>query len=246
MAEWDLSSGPPEFQKKLWLQWLALLVCWTGWLMNYFLTIRTAWRDRVSGVSLISLCNNLAWESVFAIFYRPPHRIGSAVWLTWMLVDVYVVYVSSKFTPQSPADSHPHPLHAYLPALKVLGFFGCLSGHLALAMYLGRTKAFFWGGLFCQVVLSASALDLLVRRGHTRGTSCNMWLCRFIGSASAVSGLFLRAIYWPSEWGWADNTLMRWFTLAFLAMDTLYGVIYFYIVRSEPQRQGRPDPIKGN
>lgn len=173
MDEFDFNTAPPEFQEIRWIVGSIFLVSGSGWLLNYFTTIRTALHDRTSGVSLISLCNNLAWETVFAIIHRPPHPIAAAVITLWLLVNVYVIYVSVKFTRESKANSSP--MLSYLPAITVLGFSGFLSGHVALAMHLGPTRALYWGGMICQVTLSASSLALLLEQGHTRGASLGMW-----------------------------------------------------------------------
>lgn len=173
MDEFDFNSAPPEFQEIRWVVGSIFLVSGTGWLVNYFTTIRTALRDRTSGASLISLCNNLAWETVFAVIHRPPHLIAAAVITLWLLVNIYVIYVSVKFARESKTDSPL--LLKYLPAITFLGFLGFLSGHVALAVHLGPTRALYWGGMICQVTLSASALGLLIERGHTRGASLGMW-----------------------------------------------------------------------
>ena len=60
-------------------------------------------------------------------------------------------------------------------------------------------------------------------------------LSRFIASSFGVPGLFIRAVYWPSAWGWADNILMKWLSGAFFALDISYGIVYYYISRLESQ-----------
>ncbi|THC93376.1 hypothetical protein EYZ11_007133 [Aspergillus tanneri] len=242
MDEFDFNLAPPEFQEIRWVVGSIFIVSGTGWLVNYFTTIRTALRDRTSGVSLFSLCNNLAWETVFAVIHRPPHLVAAAVITLWLLVNVYVIYVSVKFARES--GPHSSPLVRYLPAITVLGFLGFLSGHIALAMHLGPTKALYWGGMICQVTLSASALSLLIERGHTRGASFGMWLSRFTASSFGVPGLFVRAVYWPSAWGWANSILMRWLSGAFFVLDISYGIVYYYIARSERQALGGRSTIK--
>ncbi|KAJ5379961.1 uncharacterized protein N7496_002389 [Penicillium cataractarum] len=173
MDEFDFNAAPPEFQEIRWMVASIFLISGTGWIVNYVTTIRTALRDRASGVSLLSLCNNLAWETVFAVIHRPPHLIAALVITVWLLVNIYVIYVSVKFGRES-QDVSPL-LRRHLPAVTLLGFVGFLTGHIALSMHLGPTKALYWGGMICQVTLSASALGLLIQRGHTRGASPAMW-----------------------------------------------------------------------
>ncbi|KAL3476507.1 hypothetical protein BJX99DRAFT_270494 [Aspergillus californicus] len=232
MNEWDLSSGPPEFLEMLWLHEIAVFVCWSGWLLNYILTVRAVLRDRISGVFLLPLCNNLAWEVAFTIFHQAPSRAGTVTYTLWMLIDIYMVYLSVKFAPKA-TDAHTHPLGNYLPAVAFVVFLACLLGHLALIVDLGLTKAFFWSAWVDQVTLSTSGLVLLIQRGHTRGTSWGMWLSRIIGTSCVVIAMVIRTVYWPAAWGWADRVLMKWFVGVYVVTDISYGFVYWYISRWE-------------
>jgi paspaline synthase len=62
-------------------------------------------------------------------------------------------------------------------------------------------------------------------------------LSRFIASTFGVSGLFVRSYYWPQQWGWADNILMRWLSGAFFVLDVLYGVCFWYTRQAEQQAE---------
>jgi paspaline synthase len=173
MEEFNFDAAPPAFQEVRPLVQTIFLISGTGWLVNYVTTIRTAFRDRTSGVSLIGLCNNLAWELVFVLIHRPPHLIAAIVIGLWLFVNVFVVYATVKFAQESKPDSLL--LQRHLPLFVVISILGFFSGHVALTVHLGPTKALYWGGMMCLVTLSASALGVLVQRGHTRGTSYAMW-----------------------------------------------------------------------
>ncbi|KAL2847830.1 hypothetical protein BJY01DRAFT_234112 [Aspergillus pseudoustus] len=235
MSEWDMTSGPPEFLQKLWLHRIGLFVCYAGWLLNYIITIRTAQRERISGVSLVSICNNTAWEFLFSTYYHPPHRTGTVVFAAWMLADVGVLWASVKYAP-TPATN---PFRRYTPALAILVFLGCLSGHVAMTRQLGLRPAFFYGGWISQALLSGVALALLIQRGHTRGTCWAMWYLRLISSSGAILTSVLRSLYWPAAWGWADSIMMRWLWGAFYAMESLYGFLYWYLKGVEAEAEAR-------
>ncbi|KAL4863114.1 hypothetical protein BDV12DRAFT_189889 [Aspergillus spectabilis] len=229
---WDFDAAPHSFQQVQPLLLGLLALSGTGWLANYFTTIRSAFRDRTPGVSLIALTNNLAWELVFAIFHPPPLPIATLIVRSWLLVDIFVIYTTVRFA-RAGSNSHSPLQQRYLPLFVVGGTLGFFSGHWALSVQLSPIEAFYWSGMVCLVTMSASALGVLVQRGHTRGTSYGMWLSRFIASIFAVSSLFLRSAYWPQVWGWSDNILMRWFSGAFFVLDVLYGVCFCYIRQLE-------------
>ncbi|KAL4884271.1 hypothetical protein BJY04DRAFT_226038 [Aspergillus karnatakaensis] len=236
---WDFDAAPAEFKQVQPILLTLLAASGTGWLLNYITTIRTTLQDRTPGVSLVALTNNLAWECVFAIFHPPPLPIATIIVRSWLLVDIFVIYTTVKFARvaqgKGNAGSPPPLVKHYLPLFVLGGILGFFSGHWALSVLLGPLHAFYWSGMACLVVMSGTALGLLVQRGHTRGASWGMWLSRFIASIFAVASLFLRAAYWPRVWAWSDNILMRWFAGGFVVLDVLYGVCFWYTRRLEGQ-----------
>ncbi|KAJ0414745.1 hypothetical protein BJY00DRAFT_320770 [Aspergillus carlsbadensis] len=242
---WDFDAAPEEFKQVQPFLLALFAVSGTGWLLNYFTTIRTAFRGRTPGVSLIALSNNLAWELVFAILHPPPLPVATIIVRSWLLVDIFVIYTTAKFARAAPRNAgnarntNPPPalLNRYLPLFVIAGILGFASGHWALSVHLGPLRAFYWSGMICLVTMSGTALHLLVQRGHTRGASYGMWLSRFIASIFAVASLFLRAAYWPQVWAWSDNIVMRWLSAAFFVLDVLYGVCFWYTRQLEKQGQ---------
>ncbi|OJI96501.1 hypothetical protein ASPVEDRAFT_182223 [Aspergillus versicolor CBS 583.65] len=238
---WDFESSPPSFKQVQPLLLTLFSLSGTGWLINYVTTIRTAYRDRTPGVSLVALTNNLAWELVFAILHPPPLPVAKAILRSWLFVDIFVIYTTAKFARASSSSSNAPLLHRDLHFFVLFGILGFFSGHWALSVLLSPIKAFYWSGMMCLVVMSGTALGILVQRGHTRGMSYGMWLSRFIGSIFAVASLFLRSTYWPQVWGWSDNILMRWFSGAFVVLDGLYGVCFWYTRRVEQRQRDKVD-----
>ncbi|KAL6229514.1 hypothetical protein BDW75DRAFT_235157 [Aspergillus navahoensis] len=232
---WDFDAAPAEFKQVQPFLLGLLAVSGTGWLINYFTTIRTAFRDRTPGVSLIALSNNLAWEFVFAIFHPPPLPIATIIVRSWLLVDIFVIYTTVKFARAAPGNANSPLLRHYLPLFVVGGILGFFSGHWVLSVLLSPFRAFYWSGMVCLITMSGTALGLLVQRGHTRGASYVMWLSRFTASIFAVASLFLRSTYWPQVWAWSDNILMRWLSGAFFVLDILYGVCFWYTRQHEKQ-----------
>jgi paspaline synthase len=169
----DFDSAPAEFQKVRWIVETPLIIAGVGWTLNYFFTIRKAYQDRMSGVSLIALSNNLAWEVAFALINPPPNPFARVNYPLWLSINAFVLYATVKFERES--GSHSPFMRRHLPFIILVSILGMLSGHLAFSSHVGPLAALFWGGMLCQVTLSASALGLLLQRGHTRGMSYRMW-----------------------------------------------------------------------
>ncbi|KAH1488976.1 hypothetical protein LV164_005740 [Aspergillus fumigatus] len=227
----DFDTAPVEFQKVRWIVETPLIIAGMGWTLNYFFTIRKAYQDRMSGVSLIALSNNLAWEIAFALINPPPNPLARVNYPLWLSVNAFVLYATVKCERES--GLHSPFMRRHLPFIVLVSILGLLSGHLAFSSHVGPLAALFWGGMFCQVTLSASALGLLLQRGHTRGMSYKMWLTRFIATGVTVPGLFVRAAYWPEKWDWVNNVLMYWLVGAFYCLDIAYGMCLWYFRRLE-------------
>lgn len=172
---WDFESSPPSFKQVQPLLLALFSLSGTGWLINYITTIRTAYRDRTTGVSLVALTNNLAWELVFAILHPPPLPVAKVILRSWLFVDIFVIYTTAKFARASSISSNAPLLHRYLHFFVLFGVLGFFSGHWALSVLLSPIKAFYWSGMMCLVTMSGTALGILVQRGHTRGMSYGMW-----------------------------------------------------------------------
>jgi paspaline synthase len=182
---WDFDAAPAEFKQVQPILLTLFAVSGTGWLLNYITTIRTAFRDRTPGVSLIALTNNLAWELVFAILHPPPLPVATIIVRAWLLVDIFVIYTTVRFARGGALGSigagnaqysqPPGLLDRYLPLSVIVGVLGFASGHWAVSVHLGPLRAFYWSGMLCLFTMSGTALHLLVQRGHTRGASYGMW-----------------------------------------------------------------------
>lgn len=86
----------------------------------------------------------------------------------------------------------------------------------------------------CFALLSRIFLkaDRLISIGLSR-------LTRVLGSYAAIVGEFLKAGFWPQQWGWYDNALMRWCTGMAVTMDILYACIFWYMGQAEEAAKGR-------
>ncbi|GFF34323.1 terpene cyclase Sre3 [Aspergillus udagawae] len=231
MDAFDLSSAPAEFQVMRPI--CDVMVIFTGatWVINYIVTVRQIFRDRVCGMPLACLCCNIAWEITVVLVHRPPYFLLDVFFAMWLSVNMVIVHGSVKVSME---EQLPSPvMHKYLPLIVALTILCFISGYHALAEMLGPTKAVWWGGMLSQLVMSAECLGQLLHRGSTQGASWVMWISRVLGSYSAIAGVFLKSWFWPQQWGWFDNALTRWITGISLIMDVMYGCIFWYIWQTE-------------
>lgn len=170
MDSLDFTKAPPEFQEVKWASDILLVSLASGWLVCYFATIRSAFRDKACWMPLLPLSCNFAWELVFSILYAPP---GSPILAFWLLVNLGVIYVALRFA--SNKESHFLVGNHYLPVLFIFAVGFWAWGHLALIEQLKPLPAFYYGGMVCQLMTSAAALKGLVDQGSTLGASWIIW-----------------------------------------------------------------------
>ncbi|KAL4918467.1 integral membrane protein [Aspergillus aurantiobrunneus] len=236
MNSMDFSKAPPAFQEVRWVSSILLTTLASGWLVCYIATIHTAFRDRACWISLTPLSCNLSWELVYVFLYPPPRLPIVTFWLS---LNLFVVYVAVRFS--SGPSKQEASLSTYtLGILFVMQTLFWGTGHVALISQTGPLTAFYYGGMGCQIMTSATALCRLLDRGCTTGASSTIWISRVIGTTSALLGVYFRAHYWPEVWAWAVNPLMYWCTAAFAILDGLYGVCFWRIRRLEKSQQNPP------
>jgi paspaline synthase len=170
MNSMDFSKAPSSFQEVRWISNILLTTLASGWLVCYAATIRTAFRDRACWMPLIPLSCNLSWELVYVFLYPPP-RLPIVTF--WLMLNLVVVYVAVRFA--SGPGQHAAMSKQSLAVLFVLGALFWGAGHVALISQVGPLTAFYYGGIGCQIITSATALCRLVDRGHTTGASYSIW-----------------------------------------------------------------------
>jgi len=162
----DFTKAPATFREVQWVSNIFLLGMAGGWLLCYGATIRTALRDRVCWFPLVPLSCNLAWEGVFVFLYPPPRF---PIVTAWFSVNLLVVYVTLRFGP-SPSGNSPLRRSHHL-VIFILWVALWAVGHAAFATLVHPLAAFYYGGLVCLFMTSATALCQLLDRGYTQGAS---------------------------------------------------------------------------
>ncbi|RAL12475.1 uncharacterized protein BO97DRAFT_344977 [Aspergillus homomorphus CBS 101889] len=228
MDSLDFTKAPASFQEVKWISDTLLFTMAAGWLTCYIATIRTARRDEACWIPIVPVSCNLAWELVYAILYPPPRF---PIVTAWFALNLAVVSTALKYSPDSQGSS---PLRGYRLHLGFIGVTALwAAGHVCLANAVGPLTAFYYGGLACQIMTSATALCGLMRSRQSKGASWLIWVSRVVGTSSALAGVFFRAHYWPELWAWTLNPLFYWAIAAFATFDGAYAFCFLSVRQAE-------------
>ncbi|KAL3434222.1 hypothetical protein BDV09DRAFT_186019 [Aspergillus tetrazonus] len=231
MDGFDVSQAPPEYHAVKPIADLFILGMGLGWVINYIGMVYRSFQEKTYGMAIIPLCCNIAWEIVYAVIYPSQNVAERGVSLAGLLINFAVIYAAIRFSPNEWA--HAPLVRDNLPWIFLVGIFGCLTGHLALAAEIGPPLAYSWGAAICQLLLSIGGLCQLLCRNRTRGASYLLWLSRFFGSCCAVGLASLRWKYWPESFEWLNSPLVLWSLAVFLLVDGSYGIFFWYVKRYE-------------
>ncbi|KAI5778562.1 integral membrane protein [Geopyxis carbonaria] len=207
-----------------------------GWNLCYIALAIQSLRDRSYGMSLIALCNNMAWELVYSVIYPPAGKLEQGMILLWVLLDVVMMYSALRFSALE--WRHAPAVQQLLPVIFAAGVPFCVWGHWALAVQLGPEYGIFWGAVSCQIVLSVGALAQLLTRGSTRGASWAIWWGRFMGTNFSTVVFAYRYLYWHDVFAFVAAPMMRWCLGVQLTVDLAYGY-YFWKIRAQEKRVGQ-------
>jgi len=165
----DLSQAPLAYQNVAWVRDYALLAQGSLWTIHYAQMVYYSFRDKSYGMALIPLCNNFAWELVYALIYPADDPGQLAVMYAWLGLNLAVMYSAVKFAPNE--WSHAPFVRDNMALLIFLGTVTLTFGHVALAQTMGPDQAVFWSAMVCQIVLSVGCFLQLVSRGSSRALS---------------------------------------------------------------------------
>ncbi|KAJ5385122.1 hypothetical protein N7517_003033 [Penicillium concentricum] len=232
MANSDLLSAVLEYRNELaavaeFLRKLAG-ICWT---LNYFSMMYVSGREKIPNTGIFPLCNDIAWEFVYAFV----HPAASAHWeggvKVWFMVHVAVVLYILKFAPNEWNDVPIVKRNIYLIyAVVILGF---LAGQLSFAAEVGPEMGFFWGGVLCQTLASLGPICQLLSRNSTRGASIMTWSLRAIATFGGFIKLSIYYICDTPAGPWFESPMCQFYIGLTVILDIMYPCLYYVIRRQE-------------
>ncbi|KAJ5761130.1 hypothetical protein N7520_008286 [Penicillium odoratum] len=205
-------------------------ICWT---LNYFSMMYVSGREKVPNTGIFPLCNDIAWEFVYAFV----HPAASAHWeggvKIWFLVHLAVVSYILKFAPNEWNDVPIVKNNIYLIYLVVI--LGFTAGQLSFAAEVGPDLGFFYGGVLCQTLASLGPICQLLSRNSTRGASILTWSLRAIATFGGFIKLTIYYICDTPAGPWFESPMCKFYIGLTLTLDIIYPCLY-YVVRRQEKR----------
>ncbi|CAI7635590.1 unnamed protein product [Penicillium bialowiezense] len=210
-------------------------ICWT---LNYFSMMYVTGREGVPNTGIFPLCNDIAWEFVYAFV----HPAASAHWeggvKIWFMVHIAVVLYILKFAPNEWNDVPIVKRNIYLIyAIVTLTF---LAGQLSFAAEVGPDMGFFWGGVLCQTLASVGPICQLLCRNSTRGASLLTWSLRAIATFGGFIKLSIYYICDIPAGPWFGSTMCQFYIGLTVFLDLAYPCVY-YAMRRQEKRKASPE-----
>ncbi|PHH88826.1 hypothetical protein CDD83_6995 [Cordyceps sp. RAO-2017] len=223
------------------------------WLACYILMARRSLATNDTPIPLMALGVNLAWEVVYA-FYVTEEFLEFAGFIMWLVFDIPVLYATIKTAPRSFASSPLVARNTPLLLAVVFGFGLVANGvfafwwlqepHRGHGSKLGKTwkgleardttELAWWSAGVAQMLMSVSALAMLLQRGHSGGQSYTIWLCRFIGTQLGLPGsCLLLWWYWPEAHGFVFQPLSIIIMGTSIICDVAYPFLLAHVRSTE-------------
>ncbi|KAJ5948642.1 hypothetical protein N7454_001949 [Penicillium verhagenii] len=203
-------------------------ICWT---LNYFSMMYVSGREKIPNTGIFPLCNDIAWEFVYAFV----HPAASAHWeggvKIWFLVHLAVVAYILKFAPNEWNDVPlvKNNIH-FIYLVVTLGF---TAGHLSFAAEVGPDQGFFYGGVLCQTLASLGPICQLLSRNSTRGASILTWSLRAIATGGGFIKLTIYFLLDTPAGPWFESPMCKFYIGLTLTLDFIYPCLYYVIRRQE-------------
>ncbi|KAL4785221.1 hypothetical protein BJX76DRAFT_185543 [Aspergillus varians] len=224
---------PPEYNEVKWISDLFVFGMGLGWGIHYVAMTYVSLKDRTYCLNIMALCADFAWEIVYCFVYPSNDWAERTVIFVALLVNLFVMYAAIRATPNEWQHS-PLIMQNALP-LFVASTALWLGGMLAMAAQLGPARAYSFGAILCQMLISVGQVCQLLNRNNTRGASYTLWLSRFLGSISTIVFVALRYFYWREAFSWIAGPFVLWTVVVFFASELIYGYCFYRIRRQEAE-----------
>ncbi|KAH7132477.1 tyrosyl-DNA phosphodiesterase-domain-containing protein [Dendryphion nanum] len=231
------------------------LIMGTGgllWTTTYVLMTRQSFKDKSYSMPLFSLAFNFAWEIIFALYVAETF-LEKTVFVTWMLVDLGLVYAVLEYGKNEWAHAPVVVRHIGKIFMVSVMWWCCALWAICSwwvdprnpvnpkegKIYNGKvgpdtTELGWWTSLLAQVILSVMLLAQIVTRGHSGGASYSIWATRFFGSLIGLNGYYGYCWYvWPEAHGYFTNPFAVCLWITWVVADIAYLVVLRDVKTSE-------------
>jgi hypothetical protein len=153
------------------------------WAATYLLVIRRGSLDRASGVPLLAVASNVAWELIYTVARRTP-ALPVFVVPAWFLVDAAILHQYLRYGDarrRRPAEATATRFYARVAAAVAVAFALEYAVILDLADRDGICS-----GFAVNVVCSLAFVAMIERRRDARGQSMYIALAKLVGTAIMI------------------------------------------------------------
>jgi paspaline synthase len=164
---------PPEYISVKWISDIFVLGMGLGWGSHYAVMTYVSIKDRTYCLNIMALCADFAWEVVYGFVYPSNDWAERVVIFVALLVNIFVMYAAIRATPNEWQRSPLIMQNSLLVFVATTVLW--LGGMLSMAAQLGPARAYSFGAILCQMLISVGQVCQLLSRNNTRGASYTLW-----------------------------------------------------------------------
>lgn len=164
---------PPEYISVKWISDIFVFGMGLGWGTHYAVMTYVSIKDRTYCLNIMALCADFAWEVVYGFVYPSNDWAERAVIFVALLVNILVMYAAIRATPNEWQHSPLIMQNSLLVFVATTVLW--LGGMLSMAAQLGPARAYSFGAILCQMLISVGQVCQLLSRNNTRGASYTLW-----------------------------------------------------------------------
>ncbi|KAH7072336.1 hypothetical protein FB567DRAFT_200231 [Paraphoma chrysanthemicola] len=222
----DLELKPPE--SYFFITDFLIISCGVLYTLCYtFYTIRT-YSDRYLAGTVQFLSATMAYEIYYA-YVCTTTTFQRTCFFVWFLFDITFVVTALKYAYNARERRRAISMLAWqVPAWGVF------------LWWCGRRwpdereqKTAFWTGLYLELPIGWGQVYYLVKNGHTKGQSLEIWITRYLGCITAFLVFIWRYYNVPENWAYVANSWSVGGMIVTLLPETVYPFFYVWAHRNE-------------
>ena len=217
------------------------------WTIAYLLIIYRGFKDKTSGMPLMVLGLNWAWEFIFAFMGTPFFDEGSVLCLThqttaqrlmdamWFTFDCVILYLKFRYGRDDFKAAMPTaPDWMYYPYLIVIIAIGAAC--VMFTVHEWNDYQGVYAAYIQNIFISATFISMLFKKGNADGQSMGIAICKCVGTiAPGLMGALVMIREYGCNWSiFVDFTfmpLMKFLIECCLLFDIIYIVSLYRVMK---------------
>ncbi len=218
------------------------------WTITYILIIYYGFKHKTSGMPLLVLGLNWAWEFIFAFCGTPFVPAGSMLDLTgqtamqrgvnavWFLFDCVILYLKFRYGRDEFEASMPHaPKKLFYPQLCFILFCSVCAVLFSINEWNDHNGVY--AAYIQNIFISSLFIPMLYRKGSGAGQSMYIAICKCIGTiAPGILGALVMVREYGANWAifvdFKFMPLMKFLIEACLVFDIIYIIALYNMLKN--------------